>query len=71
MPNVQSSMMTRVDYDDEACELDVTFTTGKIYRYSNVPCEIYEGLLDAESKGQFFNQNIKDAFAFVEVTRRR
>lgn len=64
-------MMTRVDYDDDARELDIMFTTGKIYRYLKVPREIYDDLLDAESKGEFFNQNIKDMFAVSEVTRRR
>jgi KTSC domain len=67
MPHVQSSMMTFVNYDDEASELDITFTSGKIYRYREVPAEIYDGLLDAESKGEFFNDNIKDAFVYSEV----
>jgi hypothetical protein len=64
-------MMTFVKYDDEACELDITFTSGKTYRYREVPSEIYDGLLDAESKGEFFNDNIKDVFVYSEVGRRR
>jgi hypothetical protein len=71
MPRVQSSVMTFVKYDDDACELDITFTSGKTYRYREVPMEIYDGLLDAESKGGFFNDNIKDAFAYSEVRSRR
>jgi hypothetical protein len=71
MPHVQSSMMTFVKYDDDACELDITFTSGKTYRYLEVPMEIYDGLLDAESKGEFFNDNIKDAFIHSEVRSRR
>jgi hypothetical protein len=67
MPPLQSSMMTFVKYDDDACELDITFTSGKTYRYLEVPVEIYEGLLDAESKGEFFNDHIKDEFNFAEV----
>jgi hypothetical protein len=67
MPQVQSSMMTFVKYDDDAGELDITFTSGKTYRYLEVPAEIYDGLLDAESKGEFFNDNIKDAFVYREV----
>jgi hypothetical protein len=69
MPHVQSSVMTFVKYDDDTCELDITFTSGKTYRYLEVPVEIYEGLLDAESKGEFFNDNIKDEFVFAEVRR--
>ena len=71
MPYVQSSMMTFVKYDDDACELDIIFTSGKTYRYLEVPSEIYDGLLDAESKGEFFNDNIKDTFIHSEVMRRR
>ena len=39
--------------------------------YHQVPPDIYDGLLEAESKGTFFNDNIKEAFAFSEVVRRR
>jgi hypothetical protein len=71
MPHVQSSVMTYVKYDEDARELDITFTSGKTYRYLDVPLEIYDELLDAESKGEFFNENIKNAFAYTEVTSRR
>jgi hypothetical protein len=71
MPQVQSSVMTFVKYDDDAGEFDITFTSGKTYRYLRVPLEIYDGLLDAESKGEFFNHNIKDSFVHSEVRSRR
>jgi hypothetical protein len=70
MPRVSSSMMTRVNYDDSTSKLDITFIGGKTYRYSEVPPEIYDGLLDSESKGEYFNENIKDAFAYSEVASR-
>jgi hypothetical protein len=71
MPYVQSSVMTFVKYDHDAWELDITFTSGKTYRYLEVPAEIYDGLLDAESKGEYFNDTIKDAFVYSEVRSRR
>jgi hypothetical protein len=71
MPQVQSSVMTFVKYDDDTGELDITFTSGKTYRYLHVPLEIYDGLLDAGSKGTFFNENIKDSFVCSEVRTRR
>ena len=67
MPHVSSSMMTRANYDDSTSELDITFISGKTYRYFEVPPAIYDGLLDSESKGEYFNENIKDAFAYSEV----
>ncbi len=68
---VKSSMMTSLRYDHDARELHVTFTSGKTYRYLHVPLEVYVALLDAESKGDFFNGNIKEAFAFAKASSRR
>jgi hypothetical protein len=69
--HLQSSMITSIRYDEDACELDVTFLSGKTYRYLNVPLDVYIDLLDAESKGAFFNDTIKDAFAVAEARSRR
>jgi hypothetical protein len=65
-----SSTITSVKYDDDARELDITFTSGKKYRYFNVPLEVYAEFLDAGSKGKFFNDNIKGVFTFAEVGQR-
>jgi hypothetical protein len=65
-----SSTIKSVEYDDGARELDITFTSGKTYRYFNVPLEIYAEFLDAGSRGKFFNDNIKGTFAFAEVAQR-
>ncbi len=70
IPRIRSSMMTRIDYDGDSSELDITFVGGKTYRYFDVPSEIYDNLLDADSKGQFFNEHIKDKFEFREVASR-
>ena len=69
-PNVRSSMMIRVEYDEDNNELDITFVGGKTYRYLQVTPDIYIGLLDAESKGEFFNAHIKDRFEYREVVAR-
>lgn len=71
MPPVNSSAMTHVHYDEDAAELDITFIGGKIYRYVGVPLAIYVDLLEAESKGTFFNEHIKEVFPFIEVKPRR
>jgi hypothetical protein len=71
MPHVESSVMSFVKYDDGASELDITFTSGKTYRYLKVPAESFDRLLDAKSKSEFFNDNIKDDLVYREVTRRR
>jgi len=71
MPHVDSSMMRTVEYDESTCELDITFAGGKTYRYFDVPSEIYAELIDSESKGEFFNENIKGAYDYAEVVARR
>jgi hypothetical protein len=63
--------MTSVRYDRAVRELDITFISGKTYRYKNVPLEVYVALLQAESKGEFFNNSIKDAFVVMEMSRGR
>jgi hypothetical protein len=68
---VKSSMITSIRYNHDTRELDITFTGGKIYRYQNVLLQLYIDLLDAESKGEFFNDNIKDEFACSEVRSKR
>ena len=65
MPRVDSSMIRRIDYDEAARELDITFTSGKTYTYFEVPKQVYERFLKASSKGQFFNRHIRGKFAFT------
>jgi uncharacterized protein YuzE len=67
---VKSSVISRVEYDDEARELDIRFKSGKTYRYFRVPSEVYAALLDAESQGNFFNKEIKDVYRHEEVRKR-
>lgn len=70
MTKVESSMMTAADYNENDKALDIEFSNGKTYRYFDVPASVYKGLLKAESKGQFFNERIKDVFPFVRTHSR-
>jgi len=67
MPEKESSVIADIDYDDETAELDITFTSGKKYRYFGVPADVYSDFLDAPSRGKFFNAQIKDVYDFAEV----
>jgi hypothetical protein len=68
---VQPSTMRFIRYNDHTLELDITFTSGKVYRYLNVPLEVYVALLEAGSKSEFFDRNIKGEFAHREVSLKR
>lgn len=67
---VDSSMVHGVGYDPNARELEVIFTSGKIYRYEGVPADVYDKLLKAASKGQFMNACIIDVYPDYQVRRR-
>jgi hypothetical protein len=62
MPAVVSSAILRIEYNEFARELHVTFTSGNTYSYYGVPKDVYERFLHAPSKGQFFNDYIKDRY---------
>jgi hypothetical protein len=68
---VESSLMTDVQYDEKTRELDIRFTSGKTYRYFDVPKKVYSGLLRAKSKGEFFNEEIKEIYQYAEMRGRR
>jgi KTSC domain len=61
---LQSSLLTSVAYHATAGLLDVVLTNGYRYRYLGVPPQVYVGLLRADSKGRFFNAQIKNTFPY-------
>lgn len=60
--SVVSSNVQGIAYEDATSTLYVEFKGGSRYAYSSVPKEEYEAFLEASSPGQFFNNNIKDAY---------
>ena len=67
MPAVESSMMSFVEYDDAHSTLVVAFLTGRVYAYADVAREVYDALLDAGSKGSYFNAMIRGAYSATEL----
>ncbi len=66
MPHVDSTAIAQINYDAMSHDLDVTFTTGRIYSYFDVPRSVYTGFVNAPSHGEFFNRRIRDRYDFVE-----
>lgn len=66
-----SSVIRRFDYDAALAALDVTFVSGRRYRYFEVPPMVAERFRRASSKGQFFNTRIRDRFDYREMIARR
>jgi len=62
-----SSVINHYSYDAEAKTLKITFVTGTIYVYENVPKQVVKMLSAAESKGRYFNYHIKDHYLFKKL----
>jgi hypothetical protein len=68
MPYVQSSALEQVSYDEAAYTLCATFReSGRTYIYREVPQELYDGLIFADSLGGYFNAYIRDHYEFREI----
>ena len=68
MVYVQSTALEQVAYDPKAHVLRAKFReSGRTYAYHDVPQELYDGLLFAESLGAYFNTHIRDHFDFEEL----
>jgi hypothetical protein len=65
------STVIAIDYDTERERLTVTFATGRIYEYVDVPAEVAASFQSAFSKGTFFNGYIRDRYDFRKLTLAR
>ena len=54
-------------YLPERRQLDLLFTSGRRYVYSDVPMLTASRFAEAESKGRFYNLEIRDRFPCREV----
>lgn len=64
MTNVNSSNVAAVGYDEDSQTLQVEFNNGGTYQYFDVPEAIFEGLRDADSVGQYLNQQVKGVYRY-------
>ena len=68
MTSVKSSNINKIGYDGGGC-LFVRFNNGGLYRYDNIPAEIYDVLMKAESKGRFLRQNIIGKYKYERLDK--
>lgn len=64
---VNSSNLYSVGYEPEMSVLEIEFRGGRIYQYSNVPAQVYKGLMNAGSHGQYFHQRIKEVYPYRRI----
>ncbi len=68
---LNSSLIARVAYDEEAEALSIWFRETGRYVYFGVPRAIYEALKKAPSAGRFFNECIKRRYRCTFDPERR
>ncbi len=64
---VESTTMKSVGYDPCAATLEIEFQSGTVYQYFHVPERVYQELMAADSKGEFFNKAIKGPYRYAKV----
>lgn len=63
---VQSSLLASIDYSANAT-LELEFRSGALYRYFGVPHAVFRALIAAQSKGAYFNRNIRTRFPYKRL----
>jgi hypothetical protein len=66
--DLESKSLATVRYDPAVRQLEVAFRTGKRYLYFLVPSHYYQRLLQAESKGAYFNRHIRNRFPYQQLS---
>lgn len=67
MTTVNSTLLRTVAYDAERQLLQVEFVNRSVYQYFDVPALVYQELIQASSKGAYFNRSIRPHFDYAIV----
>lgn len=64
---VQSTAISDIEYEDDHGKLFVRFRDGDRYVYVGVPGEVHRSFLEADSKGGFFAEVIRDVYPYNKL----
>ncbi len=64
---VQSRLLAAMAYDPNQAVLQLEFHGGTVYQYFHVPCQTYQDLLQADSKGTYFNRYVRSVFRYARL----
>lgn len=62
-----SSVVAGMEYNQDQHKLRITYVSGNVYDYKEVPERVYQQMRAASSKGTFLNRRIKGHFDFEQV----
>ena len=64
---VESTSLAAVGYNGQTKTLEVEFQNARVYQYRGVAPVVFEELKAAESKGRYFNANIKGRYPYARI----
>lgn len=62
--DVDSTAIREIHYDADRAKLMVRFVSGERYIYVGVPGEVHRSFVEADSKGRFFQAEIRDRYPY-------
>jgi hypothetical protein len=62
-----SSVVAHISYNASSETLRITYVSGMVYDYKNVPEKIYHEMKNSGSKGTYLNQRIKGKYKFEKI----
>lgn len=65
--SVASTNLASAGYDGTTQTLEVQFLNGRVYQFYGVPEDMHRQLMQAASKGKFFNAHIRNSYPFSRV----
>ena len=54
-------------YNERTQTFEVELQSGKVYQYYDLPQKVYEDFTQAKSKTLFYNEKIRDVYAFSRI----
>jgi len=59
---VKSRILRSVGYDGVSKILEIEFTNGEVYRFSNVPQKVHADLIRSAEIGKYFTDKVRSRF---------
>lgn len=67
MQPISSSNLDSAGYDEAEQIMEVSFLNGGTYRYYNVPKDVWEEFLVANTPGQYFYHHIRTSYTYIMI----
>jgi hypothetical protein len=65
---INSRELRWIKYEPDRRVLTAEFIAGGTYEYREVPKSKFTALLEAESRGRYFNANIRSHYHYVQIS---